>query len=358
VIDPHVHLRDWNQNNKETLDHGIDVAYRAGLDCIFEMPNTDPAITSRDSIEKRIELADKAVLKLGVPFFHGLYAGITPDPAQIEEMVKSYSDLFPRVIGLKMFAGNSTGNMGILDERSQKRVYSTLAKLGYKGVLAVHCEDERFISKDIWHPEKPFSHCLSRPPTSEIESVKNQLEFARKAGFKGTLYICHVSVPYSLEEIERVRKHSRLNVCSEISPHHAVLNDKYIEKQDGLLLKMNPPLRPKWMQERMLNSVLEGRIDWIGTDHAPHTLKDKLEGGWVDDKYVGHCSGIPGLPFYPLFIKLLRSKGASEQLIDDITHNNIVKTFGIEIPNTKRVPEVGLAKEYEFDPYRGFKPKV
>ncbi len=77
MIDPHVHLRDWNQAGKETLRHGLSVAFRAGLDAVFEMPNTDPPLVTRDAIRRRIDDADAACRSLGIRIFHGLYAGLT-----------------------------------------------------------------------------------------------------------------------------------------------------------------------------------------------------------------------------------------------------------------------------------------
>jgi dihydroorotase len=99
MIDPHVHLRDWNQSAKETLRHGLSVAYRAGLDAVFEMPNTDPPLVRREEIVKRIDDADTAVHSQRIRIVHGLYAGLTAVPRQIEEMVRAWKELFPRVVG-------------------------------------------------------------------------------------------------------------------------------------------------------------------------------------------------------------------------------------------------------------------
>jgi len=352
MIDPHVHLRDWNQNHKETLKHGLYVAFKAGLDAVFEMPNTDPALTNKNKIIERIKLADKIIDQLGLKIFHGLYAGITVDPKQIEEIVEVYHKLFPRVVGLKMFAGHSTGNMGIVNEKDQKLIYKTLLDLGYRGVLAVHCEKESYIDQKLWNPVNPYSHTMTRPPKAEVESVKDQIRFADEFSYKGTLHILHISVPKALEEIERARNHVSYKISCGLTLHHALLNNEMMQGQNGYLLKMNPPLRSKDMQEYMFNSLLKGRIDWIETDHAPHTLKEKKE------KYM---SGIPALPYYPYFVRILRNNGASNDLIDKITHNNIIRTFGMQpdiIPNSRRADmqdkkvSFSLAKEYEFDAFR------
>jgi dihydroorotase len=350
MIDPHVHLRDWCQCNKETVRHGLSVAYRAGLDAVFEMPNTDPPLTSVDNIEKRIEFANNVIDDLKINMFHGLYAGLTADPAQIEEMVKAHNDLFPRVVGLKMFAGNSTGNMGIIKEEDQKLVYKTLSELDYRGVLAVHCEKESSMRNDLWDPKFPMTHCLAKYFGAEVDSVEDQIRFAGSADYKGTLHICHVSVPKSLYSIREARD-AGLKITAGITPHHAVLNKEMMDSEYGLLLKMNPPLRNKTMKDDMFQALLDGKIDWVETDHAPHTFAEKTGKAKDKDGNPIYASGIPVLPYYPHFINLLKENGASEELIENITHNNICRTFGIDIPNTKRKPDYNLAGEYEFNPF-------
>jgi dihydroorotase len=349
MIDPHVHLRDWNQAARETLRHGLSVAWRAGLDGVFEMPNTDPPLTSRDSILRRIDDADAALRGLGVTLFHGLYAGITAVPRQIEEMVRAWRELFPRVVGMKMFAGHSTGGMGILLREEQALVYRTLAALGYTGVLAVHCEKDSLLRPDIWDPLRPASHARARPPAAEVASVDDQKELARKAGFRGTLHVCHISTPWALDLLRGAHQDTLPapeppgpRVTCGLTPHHALLDAAMMEGSDGILLKVNPPLRPKPMPSLMLQRLFEGDIDWIETDHAPHTREDKTK---------GFASGVPGLPFYPRFVKVLSDGGMPRKRVEQVTHDSICQAFGVTIPAGGRVPEPDLAGEYEFDPY-------
>jgi dihydroorotase len=359
MIDPHVHLRDWRQAGKETLRHGLSVAYRAGLDGVFEMPNTDPPLTSREAILRRIGDADAALHGLGISLFHGVYAGLTAVPRQVEEMVRSWRELFPRVVGLKMFAGHSTGNMGIVDPREQALVYRTLAALGYTGVLAVHCEKEELLRPSEWDPSRPVSHARARPPGAEVASVDDQKRLARKAGFAGILHVCHISTPWALDLLHGTHEGAPsatvsrsdaaaagvppgLRVTCGLTPHHALLDANMMEGPDGLLLKVNPPLRPLPMPSLMLQRLLNGDIDWIETDHAPHTRKDKME---------GFASGIPGLPFCPRFVKLLSDKGLSKARIDEMTHGAVCRAFGVSISRSGRAPEPGLEREYEFDPF-------
>lgn len=341
MIDPHVHCRDWGQSYKETIEHALLVAEKISLSGIFDMPNTSPPINSRELIERR--LADASKIKS--PVFYGVYAGLTSDTNQIKEVVKAWRELFPKVVGLKMFAGHSVGNLGIVMEGEQKLVYRTLAEEGYVGVLAVHCEKESLLKPNLWNPSNPKSHSFARPPESEIESVKDQINFAQANKFKGVLHIAHVSVPQSVDLIEEARQQKMIRISCGLTPHHCLLNyDLISESKEGILYKVNPPLRGKDSSKRMLALLKEGKIDWIETDHAPHTLKDKLEEPFM--------SGFPGLPFYPHFLKFLRENGFSDEQIENLTHRNICKIFNINLPELNKVPDFRLNTEYEVDIYQ------
>lgn len=131
-IDSHVHLRDFEQKHKETIRHGLEVAYDSGLDAVFDMPNTDPPVMTRELVEDRLKIARDA----GVPdVFYGLYMGLTADSEQVKQAVDVFRE-FPQIIGMKLYAGHSVGNLGVITEERQRAVYETLAIEGYDGVLA------------------------------------------------------------------------------------------------------------------------------------------------------------------------------------------------------------------------------
>ena len=344
MIDPHVHCRDWTQSHKETIAHALSVAERIGLSGIFDMPNTSPPINSRELIDKR--LAD--AYKTDSPVFYGIYAGLSSNPNQIKEVVETWRELFPKVIGLKMFAGHSVGNLGIIKKDEQRLVYQTLAEEGYTGVLAVHCEKESLLRPNLWNSLNPRSHSYARPNESEVESVRNQIEFATEYRFKGTLHIAHISVPESVRLVDMARQEDSIRVSCGLTPHHCLLNYGLVpESKDGLVYKVNPPLRDDASQKGMLELLKQGKIDWIETDHAPHTLKEKLEEPFM--------SGFPGLPFYPHFIEYLRTNNFSEGQIRNLTHKNICSMFGINLPEIGINPNKELHIEYEVDVYRGIR---
>ena len=356
MIDPHVHLRDWGQSYKETIAHGLSVAERIGLSGVFDMPNTSPAINSRALLERRLADAEK----VNSPVFYGVYAGLTSDPAQIREVVEAYRDFFPKensrvgVVGLKMFAGHSVGNLGIIEPQDQKIVYETLVDAGYDGVLPVHCEKESLLLPCLWDPANPRSHSFARSHLSEVGSVSDQIKLAEGCGFKGTLHIAHVSAPYSIKLIEAARARGKIKITCGVTPHHCLLDYESIpNSEQGLLFKVNPPLRNSSASFRMFAFLREGKIDWIETDHAPHTLAEKT-GKALDAKgQPQYMSGFPGLPFYPHFLEVMRRCYFPSEMIKDLTHNNICKTFGINLPERDVAPVMDLHKEYEVDVYGG-----
>ncbi|MDD4082890.1 MAG: dihydroorotase [Sphaerochaetaceae bacterium] len=305
MIDPHVHLRDWNQSDKETVEHGINQALSAGIDCLFDMPNTDPPILHRDEVIKRLKLGEK-VCEKSKTYYH-LYIGLTFDKDQIKQAVELYNEFFPRVIGLKMFVSNSTGNMGILNLENQKEMYCILKALNYTGVLAVHCENESFFNLN------EYNNSLKRPSKAEVDAVRNQIKFAKETGFKGNLHICHISTPEALNLVKAARK--KIKITCGITAHHALFN----MEGENRNLRMNPPLRSRVEQEKMLEELEKGTIDWVESDHAPHTIVDKSKG----------ACGIAGFANILRLVKELKKFCGDDQL-KALFGENVKKTFKIE----------------------------
>ena len=122
MIDVHVHLRDWQQSAKETVGHGLAVASLCGFRWVADMPNTAPALTDRETVLDRLALASPYARKHHVSY--SVHMGLTADEDQIRHAVNTYNELFPRVLGLKMFAGHSTGNMGLVSPEAQRTVFT------------------------------------------------------------------------------------------------------------------------------------------------------------------------------------------------------------------------------------------
>ncbi len=322
IIDPHVHFRDFKQSRKETVKHGLEVARDSGLSAVFDMPNTDPAITNREVLEARLKLAKDA----NVPdVFYGVYLGATAETEQLKRAAELYRKFFPRVVGMKLYAGESVGDLAVVNISEQLNVYRVLAEEGYDGVLGIHAESEHAMRKSVWNPSNPITHCIARPPEAEVESIKEQLILYNDSKFPGKIHIHHVSCPESIELIQKAKKNGA-KISSGVCPHHLFYNQEKMNSDDGILWKMNPPLRQKGYNVKMLELLREGEIDFIETDHAPHSIEDKFE---------KHMSGIPGLPWWPKFIEYLRMNNFSDKKIEEITFENARKIFNIDIEKRK-----------------------
>lgn len=322
MTDAHVHFRDWNQSNKETILHGMLTGAKAGFDVFFDMPNCNPPLTDRETIEARIRKgieAEQALCEQDFIVHYHTYAGVTADKAQLREVIKAYNDLFPRVCGLKMFASQSTGNMGIIEEEQQKAIYRTLAEENYRGVIAVHCEKESLFKA------QETAHSRKRPAASEEQSVKDQIRFAEEAGFKGTLHIAHISTKGALDAVREARKRDIIKITCGATPHHILLNDT----KETDIVKMNPPLRSEEDRESIWNALFDGTIDWVESDHAPHTLEDKQNG----------ASGLPGFEGMLLTIRKLREAEMPEERLNGLFCTNALKTFGIK-EQSSQIPQI------------------
>lgn len=349
MIDAHVHLRDGAQAAKETLVHGMRVGATCGIDAFFDMPNTPVPLLSQQAIEERLACGMAAAQQVekivGRPLFYGVYGGLTADPLQITAMVKLYGRLFPRMVGLKLFACHSTGNLGIVDPSEQRNIYRLLAKIGYTGVLAVHCEKESCMKIDLWDENNVASYCDVRPGEAEAASVADQMAFAEDAGFAGTLHVCHISTAKALSVVAEARLKGMRMTCGSTA-HHALLN-RSAACHMGNLVKMNPPLRAQSDCDALVSALADGSIDWIESDHAPHTLEDKEKG----------AAGIPGFAGLLLLVRHLRKRGVSEDRLAVLCGRRVNEVFGLDLPVT--VPSDQLInaaleqarRAYPWDPF-------
>ena len=310
-IDPHVHCRDGRQSYKETIEHVFRLCDSQGIDMIFDMPNTDPPILKTEDVENRLGLVPKAD-----SLRYRLFIGSTPDEKQLQEAVSLVKDC-KQIVGIKMYAGPTEDKLGLCAEKDQRMIYDTLTRLGYKGVLAVHCEKKSMCRQDF-DPQKPVTHCFSRPPEAETMAIDDQIKFVRASGFRGILHVCHLSTTSSLALIKSVKADIRIT-CG-VTPHHLLWANNQMNNRNGLLYKVNPPLRELNDCIAMRQALKAGDIDWIETDHAPHPVSEKL--------YPPYASGYPSICLYgELVDKLLPLWGFDSNQISNVTCANIKKTF-------------------------------
>lgn len=306
-IDPHCHCR----NN---IRRWTKLAKTQGVIAVFDMPNTDPPILRERDVIKRLKLAESK--DPVVQYF--LYVGLTSRFGQIEEAVELVKK-YPQVVGLKLYC-SGLGRLGVSRETGQERIYKFLARLNYQGFLAVHCEKESKFQPELWDPTKPWTHSLAQPPEAEIESVKDQIRFARMSHFPGHLHICHISCAEAVDLVWQAKKY--LRITSGVTPPHLLWSFEDLKTRGaiGLLLKVNPPLRSRATVQKLREYLKQDKIDWVETDHAPHSLLSKL--------FPPYRSGIPSLYFYQEFLKWLGQQGVNQETIENLTYWNIKRVFG------------------------------
>lgn len=318
IIDPHVHCRDGKQAYKETISHVFKIAKQQGVQKVFDMPNTDPPILLKSDVQKRLKIVPKDQKNN-----YYLYIGASADKKQLTQAVEAYRK-YRQVIGIKLYAGKSVGELAVVSKNDQQKIYQTLADLAYDGVLAVHCEKEKYLKPALFDHSKPITHCHARPKKAEIESIKDQIYLAKSTKFNGTLHIVHVSCPESVNLINTAGK--TIKITCAVTPHHIMWSNRVLHNANGLLYKMNPPLRDVEDVNKLRKCLKQGKIDWVETDHAPHAIGEKL--------FSPYLSGYPSLYLYKYFVKkFLPNLKISTQQIKKLTSENICQTFSNKLTN-------------------------
>jgi len=343
-IDPHVHLRWTEYADHEFTRWAYLDAQAVGLAAFMEMPNTTPALTDALAFTNRLVGLGPTMSGVAretgkpLPQYHA-HIGLTGTVSEVVDALRWARD---EEISAKMFCCHSTGNMGLLDESQRENVWRVAAEVGYEEAIVVHAEDHTCFGLDPegldFDPADPLSHALYRNETAESVAALEQVRHARKHGFLGTIVFAHTSSPDMVEMVRNeLRPTDTFAVKFEVTWHHLFLNIEDDYPLHGNRVKMNPPLRSKRSQERLWDMLFDGRVDFIGTDHAPHPVARK-------DDPEAPASGIPAIPFWPKGIELLRQDGMNEALLRRVTFANAATTFGLEVQP--------FEVETEYDPSR------
>lgn len=344
-IDPHVHLRGEEYSDINFMRLGFRDARRVGLSGIIEQPNPRPQLIDEKTIYERGKQADR----YGEDIIHRVYIGLTNDLSQVRKaltLVMKSKREGGIIVADKEFYSQSTGNMGILDPEVQKRIWKMKGEMNYDGVSGGHHEHEDYFIGEF-DPKHPISHSTRQNPESELIQVETQIRSAIDNKFRGVFYIVHASNPDTVSYIESVKQNTPFPIVVEMTWHHMFLNtDDY--KIHGNRVKMNPPLRSPELQAKNLEHVLNGKVDLIGTDHAPHPLKRKDS----EDP----PSGIHELFFWTRGIELLRDLKINEKLLRKITFHNANDIFNLGIsPREVDIEyDVELCNAYGYNAFSKF----
>lgn len=297
AVDVHVHFREPGATQKEDWGSGSRSAAAGGITTVVDQPNTEPPTITGEAFDKKHKLAkQKSIVD------YGINAGVTPnwEPDELTQReVTAYGEVF---------MADSTGGMGVTKEFFHEAV-QRLQKEDH--LITVHAEDASFF-QDI-EGNDPDAWSRYRPPEAEINAVKYAIETATKP-----LHFAHISHPESVDLI------SGTSHTCEATPHHLLLSRNDLQDLDTHG-KMNPPLRSEEARQRLWKQLLDGDIDIVATDHAPHTKKEKQEGVWSTP------SGVPGVEtMLPLLLNRVVEEEVSLDRVVELVSRAPARIFGFE----------------------------
>ena len=305
LIDPHVHLRDPGDAKVETIGTGTKAAVRGGLTAVFDMPNTSPAITDVARLDaKRAGLAGVAYCDVG------LYVGATKtNIAGLAELEHQ-----PNVCAIKVFAGSSTGDLMVEDDENLERVM----RAGRRRI-AYHSEDEYRLQarKPMFTPGMPHrNHMVWRDVECALLGTRRLMALARKTGRPA--HILHVS---TAEELDYLSDHRDLATC-EVLLNHLTQTDEAYDRLGGYAV-MNPPIRDARHLEAAWAAVRDGRVDCVGSDHAPHSREAK-ERPWPNT-----AAGLTGVQtLVPLMLDHVSAGRLSLPRLADLMGTGPARVYG------------------------------
>ena len=268
VIDTQVHFREPGLTHKEDFAHATRACAKGGVTTFLEMPNTKPSTTTLRLLEEKLALASEKCL-----VNYGFYIGATP--RNLDELRNA-----KRTPGIKIFIGSSTGDLLVDQQDDLERIFAETTL-----PICAHCEDEATILAN----QKRYAgtcdvrdHSRIRDHQAAIVATRRSIDLAVRHNHR--FHVFHISTG---AEAKLLADHHGL-ITGEVCPHHLMFNvDDY--QRLGSRIQMNPSVKTRADNEQLWQALLEGRIQVIATDHAPHTLEEKGQ------SYPDSPSGLPAV---------------------------------------------------------------
>ena len=324
--DVHVHFREPGFSYKETIASGSRAAARGGYTAVCTMPNLSPVPDSKEHLKEQTDLIARDAVIGVYP-----YGAIT-----VGEAGKELSDMEGMAPDAIAF---SDDGRGVQSDDMMREAMLRAKALGK--MIVAHCEVNELLRGGYIHDGTYAAEHGHRGICSESEyaQIKRDLELVRETGC--AYHVCHISAKESVALI-RAAKAEGLDVTCETAPHYLVMDDADLQ-EDGRF-KMNPPLRDKTDREALVEGILDGTIDMIATDHAPHSAEEKARG------LEKSLFGIVGLEtaFPLLYTKLVKTGILTLERLIDLLVYNPRKRFGIKDDGSFSVWD--LEEEFDVDP--------
>jgi dihydroorotase len=308
IIDAHTHIRDMRLTYKEDWLSASKAAASAGITTVFDMPNTKPATFDIESLQTKRNAAQKSIVNYGYNF------GVTEYNS--EQILQANP-----IASIKMFMAESSSGYVVEREDVIRRVFKVAKEID-KPVM-VHAE----LQSCVEEYEKKFeatihNHNKIRNPICAVKATELLIRLAEETGAK--VYLAHISLREEIEMIRAAKKRGAKNLFCEVTPHHLFINESILG-QVGNYGKVNPPIRTADDNKAIEEAILDGTVDTIGTDHAPHGLDEKKK------EYSSAPSGFPGLETsLGLMMQLVHSNKISMQKLTELMSTRPAEIFKIK----------------------------
>jgi len=313
-IDDQVHFREPGLTHKATIYTESRAAVAGGITSFMEMPNTVPNTLTQQLLEDKYQVAARTSLAN-----YSFYMGASND--NLDEVLRTDT---ANVCGIKVFMGSSTGNMLVDNPNTLENIFAQSPML-----IATHCEDEATIKNNLAHYKALYGENITVSLHPKIRSEEAcylsssiAVELAKKHNTR--LHILHISTEKETHLFGNATPLKDKRITAEACIHHLWFTDKDYETK-GNFIKWNPAVKTEHDRDGILKAVLDGRIDVIATDHAPHTLEEKLQ------PYLQAPSGGPLVQHaLPAMLELYhQGKISLEQIAEKMAHN-VADCFQIE----------------------------
>lgn len=259
-VDVHVHLREPGYFYKERMETGTMAAAAGGYTRVMSMPNLSPVPDSLEHLKVQTDIIER-----DARIFVHPYGSITKE--QKGEVLSDMEAMAPFV------AGFSDDGRGVQSDDMMRAAMTEAKRLGK--IIVAHCEDNSLLHGGYIHDgayAKAHGH-RGISSESEYKQIERDLALSKEIGC--AYHVCHISTKESVEIIRKAKAEG-VDVTCETAPHYLILDDSCLE-EDGRF-KMNPPLRSAEDRKALVEGLIDGTIDMIATDHAPHSLEEKSRG--------------------------------------------------------------------------------
>ncbi len=304
LVDVHVHLRDLELSYKETFTTGTAAAAAGGFTTVLDMPNTVPVTDSAQRLREK-QSASTGRVHVNV----GFHVAAVRDPDQVRAIARAGA------FSLKLYMPKPISPINIRNDDELLGMMRAASRADLP--VSVHAEDPGFF--DNTTPKNFLEIAKTRGPESEARAVSLMLALQKIAGCK--VHFCHLTLASSLEKISSARMK---NLSSEVTPHHILLSEKRFRKLRWKAW-MVPPLRAEKTRQGLFDATMKGKATVIGSDHAPHRLKEK------NRRPLESLPGVPGLEtILPLMLTLVQKQAITLNKILSLLCINPRKIFGLE----------------------------